>query len=195
MATPITLSRAPAEAKKREHSVCCVISRYKSILVVTAENESLFKFFSERCVFSLLIEVVVTCKFTKDAWFQVPILELIVCKALTSVQPRTEHAQLTLYPLPTLGAFPGEAGPCPLSGMRQYSRGYNTSSLRPLPVKMPDTFKCAWEAKHFPSESLCQTAHESRLRSVQASSTQKGPIVLSSFPLSSYLPSLYQVWP
>ena len=30
-----------------------------------------------------------------------------------TVQPRTEHAQLTLYPLPTLGAFPGEAGPLP----------------------------------------------------------------------------------
>ena len=66
-----------------------------------------------------------------------------------TVQPRTEHAQLTLYPLSPLGAFPGEAGSCPL-----YRNGavqaYNTSSLHPLPVKMPDTFRLRAHGLHMP---------------------------------------------
>ena len=71
-------------------------------------------------------------------------------QASGTVQPRTEHAQLTLYPLPTLSAFPGEAGPCPLYRNEAVQSWLQTSSLHPLPVKMPDTFRLRAHGSHMP---------------------------------------------
>ena len=50
-------------------------------------------------------------------------------------------------------------GPAHSTGMRQHSRGYNTSSLHPLPVQVPDTFRLRAHGLNMPlcDLNLCNT--------------------------------------
>ena len=80
--------------------------------------------------------------------------------ATGTVQPRTAHAQLTAYPLPTQVPSRVKQGPAHSTGMRQHSRGYNTSSLHPFPVKMPDTFRLRAHGSNMP---LCDPVQHAQL--------------------------------
>ena len=82
------------------------------------------------------------------------------------VQPRTEHAQLTLYPLPTPGAFPGEAGPCPLYRNVAVQSWLQHIQPAPSPVKMPDTLRLRAHGSHMPlcvwTSATCTAYHAHR---------------------------------
>ena len=76
-----------------------------------------------------------------------------------TTQPRTAHAQLTGTLSPRQVPSREKQGPAHSTGMRQHSRGYNTSSLHPLPVKMPDTFRLRTHGSNMPlcDLNLCNT--------------------------------------